>query len=83
MGIGEETFDQTFLVCENLKRGVILGKDFARQNCAGVYWTPNNTRVLHINFQVIAETQELFYPKPKLLYMSNKPQNYHQEAVQW
>ena len=62
--IGEETFDQTFLVCESLKRGVILGKDFARQNCAGVYWTPNNTRVLHINFQVIAETQELL-PKTK------------------
>ena len=57
--IGEETFDQTFLVCENLKRGVILGKDFARRNCAGVYWTPKNTRVLHTNFKVIAETKEL------------------------
>ena len=51
-------------MCESLKRGVILGKDFARQNCAGVYWTPNNSRVLHINFQVIAETQELL-PKTK------------------
>ena len=27
----EDKFDQTFLVCENLQRGVILGKDFARQ----------------------------------------------------
>ena len=45
----EDKFDQTFLVCENLQRGVILGKDFARQNCAGVYWTPHNTRVLHTN----------------------------------
>ena len=49
----------TFLVCENLQRGVILGKDFARQNCAGVYWTPHNTRVLHTNLKTIAETKEL------------------------
>ena len=55
----EDRFDQTFLVCENLQRGVILGKDFARQNCAGVYWTPHNTRVLHTNLKTIAETKEL------------------------
>ena len=46
-------------MCENLQRGVILGKDFARQNCAGVYWTPHNTRVLHTNLKTIAETKEL------------------------
>ena len=63
--IGEEhSFDQTFLVCENLKRGVILGKDFAKRNCAGVYWTPKNTRVLHTNFKVITEMKELL-PKTK------------------
>ena len=55
----EDKFDQTFLVCENLQRGVILGKDFARQNCVGVYWTPHNTRVLHTNLKTIAETKEL------------------------
>ena len=55
----EDKFDQTFLVYENLQRGVILGKDFARQNCAGVYWTPHNTRVLHTNLKTIAETKEL------------------------
>ena len=64
ISIRKDEFNQTFLVCEGLKRGVILGKDFARKNCAGVYWTPTNTRVLHINFQVIAETQELL-PKSK------------------
>ena len=46
-------------MCENLQRGVILGKDFTRQNCAGVYWTPHNTRVLHTNLKTIAETKEL------------------------
>ena len=55
----EDKFDQTFLACENLQRGVILGKDFTRQNCAGVYWTPHNTRVLHTNLKTIAETKEL------------------------
>ena len=55
----EDKFDQTFLVCENLQRGVILGKDFARQNCAGVHWIPHNTRVLHTNLKTIAETKEL------------------------
>ena len=55
----EDKFDQTFLVCENLQRGVILGKDFTRQNCIGVYWTPHNTRVLHTNLKTIAETKEL------------------------
>ena len=46
-------------MCENLQRGVILRKDFARQNCAGVYWTPHNTRVLHTDLKTIAETKEL------------------------
>ena len=55
----KDTFDQTFLVCKNLQRGVILGKDFARQNYAGVYWTPHITRVLHTNLKTIAETKAL------------------------
>ena len=55
----KDKFDQTFLVCENLQRGVILGKDFARQNCAGMYWTPHNTRVLHTNLKTISETKKL------------------------
>ena len=60
----KDEFDQTFLVCENLQRGVILGKNFTRQNYAGVYWTPHNTRVLHTNLKTIAETKELL-PRSK------------------
>ena len=60
----KDEFDQTFLVCENLQRGIILGKDFTRQNYAGVYWTPHNIRVLHTNLKTIAETKELL-PKSK------------------
>ena len=39
-------FDQTFLVCEYVKRAVILGIDFARNFSAGVHWTKEGTRVL-------------------------------------
>ena len=34
INIGERTFKQTFLVCQNITRPVILGKDFTRDNCA-------------------------------------------------
>ena len=37
INIGEQTFKQTFLVCQNITRPVILGKDFTRDNCAGVH----------------------------------------------
>ena len=40
------TVKQDFLVCEHLKRHLILGIDFARTNRAGVYWTKEGTRVL-------------------------------------
>ena len=37
INIGEQTFKQTFLECQNITRPVILGKDFTRDNCAGVH----------------------------------------------
>ena len=37
--IGKKRFKQTFLVCENLTRSLILGVDFAKQHAAGVHWT--------------------------------------------
>ena len=51
INIGERTFKHTFLVCQNITRPVILGKDFARDNCAGVHWTEDNTRMLTINLK--------------------------------
>ena len=35
--MGDKTFRQTFLVCENLTRSLILGVDFAKQHAAGVH----------------------------------------------
>ena len=57
--IAEQTFKQTFLVCQNITRPVILGKDFARDNCAGVHWMEDNTRMLTINLKKLIETPEL------------------------
>ena len=57
--IGKQTFKQTFLVCQNITRPVILGKDFARDNCAGVHWTEHNTRALLLKMEVLIETPEL------------------------
>ena len=65
INIGEQTFKQTFLVCQNITRPVILGKDFARDNCAGVHWTEDNTRMLTINLQKLIETPELLPRKTK------------------
>ena len=65
INIGEQTFKQTFLVCQNLTRPVILGKDFARDNCAGVHWTEDNTRMLTINLKKLIETPELLPRKTK------------------
>ena len=35
ININGRTFFQTFIVCEHLKRPMILGKDFSIQNCIG------------------------------------------------
>ena len=81
INIGERTFKQTFLVCQNITRPVILGKDFARDNCAGVHWMENNTRMLTINLEKLIETPELIPTKTNQPYHSRKQQIYHQEAV--
>ena len=57
--IGKKNFRQTFLVCENLTRSLILGVDFAKQHAAGVHWTKHNSFVLTIEGETIAETKEL------------------------
>ena len=37
--IGDIEVEQTFIVCRHLRRNIILGTDFAKQNQAGVSWT--------------------------------------------
>ena len=57
--IGKKRFKQTFLVCENLTRSLILGVDYAKQHAARVHWTKHNSFVLTIDGKTVAETKEL------------------------
>ena len=65
IAIGKRTFKQTFLVCQNVTRPVILGRDFTHDYYIGVHWSKNNTRVLTEDFKIIIETPELL---PKTQY---------------
>ena len=57
--IGHRTCKQKFLVCQGLKRNIILGVDFAKKYAAGVHWTKQNSFVLTIDGKKAAETKEL------------------------
>ena len=64
VNINGNIFYQTFFICEHLKRPIILGRDFAIQNCIGISWTKNNTRKLTYENRIIAETKEI-QPTPR------------------
>ena len=46
--IGDVEVEQTFIVCRHLRRNMILGTDFTKNNQAGVSWTRQGTRILSI-----------------------------------
>ena len=58
VSINGKIFYQTFIVCEHLKRPILLGRDFSIQNCIGISWTKANTHQLTQKNEVIAETAE-------------------------
>ena len=62
ININGRIFYQTFIVCDHLKRPIILGRDFSIQNCIGISWTKTNTHQLTQNNKVIAETAEYQSP---------------------
>ena len=47
--LGTSSVKQRFIVCRELRRNIILSVDFAKQNCAGIQWTTNRTRILSLN----------------------------------
>ena len=55
---GEKEVIQDFIVCRQLRRDIILGSDFGKQNCAGVEWTTKRTRVLSLNGISVVEVEE-------------------------
>ena len=56
--LGDKEVVQDFVVCRQLKRDVILGVDFGKQNCAGIEWTTRRTRVLSLNGIPAVEVEE-------------------------
>ena len=56
--LGSKVVTQSFVVCRNLQRNVILGVDFCRRYCAGVTWTPDGTRILTIGGKLEIEVSE-------------------------
>ena len=50
--------EQTFIVCHHLRRNVILGTDFAKNNQAGVSWMRQGTRILSIKGIARLEVEE-------------------------
>ena len=55
--LGKEKKMQTFLVCENLTRSLILSVNFARKYAAGVHWTKHNSFVLTTDRKTVAENE--------------------------
>ena len=49
---------QCFIICRELRRNIILGVDFAKQNCAGIQWTTNRMRILSLNGIKAVEVEE-------------------------
>ena len=44
ININGRLFYQTFIVCEHLKRPIILGRDFSINNCIGISWKRGHSR---------------------------------------
>ena len=65
---------KSFIVCEHLKRPIILGRDFSIQNCIGISWTKSNTHQLTQNNEVIAETTEYQTPSRSSVSLKKKHQ---------
>ena len=56
--LGINRVKQTFIVCRELRRNIILGVDFAKNNCAGIEWTTNRTQVLSLKGIRTIEVEE-------------------------
>ena len=56
--LGVNKVKQCFFVCRELRRNIILGVDFGKQNCAGIQWTTNRMRILSLNGIKAVEVEE-------------------------
>ena len=75
--MGNQTVTQEFIVCRQLRRNIILGVDFGKQNCAGVQWMTQRTRVLSIKGipAIEVEENELGIPVTASFHVKVPPQH--------
>ena len=65
--IGEEIYQQQFIVCRQLTPGVILGRDFLSRNQLGITWGPEGTLQLRDKQDLSVQTaEEMTNPTVKL-----------------
>ena len=58
LNLGANKVKQNFIICRELRRNIILGVDFAKQNCAGIQWNTSRTHVLLLNGIKAVEVEE-------------------------
>ena len=56
--LGMNKVKQHSIVCRGLRRNIILGVNFAKQNCTGIQWTTNRMRILLLNGIKAVEVEE-------------------------
>ena len=56
--VGEEKYDQRFIVCKQLTPGIILGRDFLSKNQLGISWGPDGILQLRDNNEIQVHTME-------------------------
>ena len=56
--MGNTIFTQEFVVCENLVRPIIIGRDFTVNNFIGIAWTRQGTKKVTKDDKLVIEIEE-------------------------
>ena len=66
--VGRKDFLHNFIICEKMKRPMILGLDFLRKHRIGTRWSPQGKFMLQTQNQILIESIETFFKEesPKL-----------------
>ena len=56
--MGNTIFVQDFVICEDLVRPVIIGRDFTVSNFIGIKWTKQGTKKVTQDDRVVIEVEE-------------------------
>ena len=56
--MGNTIFVQNFIICEDLVRPIIIGRDFTVSNFIGIIWTKQGTKKVTQDDRVVIEVEE-------------------------